>query len=312
VQQFSGSVEDVAKHIPHFDRRDFSVAGQQGKATAKSDCYDAIVRLPLDDKQQETPVGVVSKSYRLIQHHEVLKMGAEALRSAGIDPDKAKAELRITRLGERMDLCLVLPEEPQYQFAVPTQQGPEDKMGLRFHCLNSVDGSTRLVALLGWLRLVCSNGLIVGTALCHVRKLHTLQLEVGDLALLFSRSLETAQKERPLYERWIRTPIDDPVLRRWVDGPVRKAWGVKVATRAYHIVRTGHDVDLVKPFERALPSRKTVEWRTPVPGSLSLGCNAFSASQALSWLAGQRREIPDQLDWMAQISDLVRELVRMN
>jgi Domain of unknown function (DUF932) len=33
-------------------------------------------------------------------------------------------------------------------------------LGLRLECFNSVDGSSRLVILFGWLRFVCTNGLV--------------------------------------------------------------------------------------------------------------------------------------------------------
>ena len=72
---------------------------------AMNRALDAIVRLPMRTSQPEIPIGVVSKSYRLVHQKEVLNAALTALVSAGIDLDKTTAELRITELGERSRIC---------------------------------------------------------------------------------------------------------------------------------------------------------------------------------------------------------------
>jgi hypothetical protein len=108
----------------------------------------------------------------------VLGIAREALVRADIDLRAIHAELTITQNGERARLSLEFPDEDDFRFRV----APEDDMRLRLECFNSVDGSTRFVAVLGWLRFVCANGLVLGTTLTNFREMHTQQLELGGVA----------------------------------------------------------------------------------------------------------------------------------
>jgi hypothetical protein len=47
-----------------------------------------------------------------------------------------------------------------------------------------------------------------------------------------------------------------------------------------------------------------------VPGSLLSRDTAYSICQALAWIAKERRDIQDQLDWMREIPDLMGALLR--
>jgi hypothetical protein len=46
-----------------------------------------------------------------------------------------------------------------------------------------------------------------------------------------------------------------------------------------------------------------------IPGAAAAARNAFALSQALSWLAGSRRDIQEQLEWRQQIPRLMEELL---
>jgi len=57
------------------------------------------------------PVGVVSKTYRLVQHRTVFTTALDALSKAGIKLKQVEGSLRITDYGECMALSLLFPEE---------------------------------------------------------------------------------------------------------------------------------------------------------------------------------------------------------
>lgn len=93
---------------------------------------------------------------------------------------------------------------------------------------------------------------------------------------------------------------------------MKKLWGVKAAARVYHIALYGCDVTLTDPFERAKPSQKSVQLRAVVPGSgIPRGgfLTAFGVSQALSWVAGRRTDILEQMNWKDEIPGLMRRLL---
>ena len=59
------------------------------------------------------------------------------------------------------------------------------------------------------------------------------------------------------------------------------------------------------PFEKGKPTEKTVINKGKVPGAVLPGDTIYSVSQSLSWLAKERRDVLEQLEWKQQIPDLV-------
>jgi Domain of unknown function (DUF932) len=166
----------------------------------------------------------------------------------------------------------------------------------------------RFRALLGWFRFICSNGLIVGTAALSVRRRHDERLDVNDLGFVFRQGLKIAAQERQMYRAWTQIAVRPEWIRKWVDGPLTEAWGKKAAARAYHIIETGHDAKFVKPFERARPSGRTALDGVTVLGSVVPARDAFAVCQVLAWLAKDRRDVEEQLEWAAEIGDLMKLL----
>jgi hypothetical protein len=309
LREFQGPLAEVARHIPEFGRRPFVSSGDGPEASGVNPYYDVIVRLPTALEPFEIPVGIVSKSYRLVQHREVLTTAIEALAEVGINASQGATGLEITEHGERMALSLDLSgKDGRYQFQVAA----DDFMGLRLRCFNSVDGTTRFTALVEWLRLVCSNGLTVGSTLTHFRRVHRGALSVNEIGETLWTGIEAATDERARLGEWLRTPVHAKQLADWVDGPLKERWGVKAATRAYHIAKTGRDASLKDPFENELPSRRQTTPGSPVPGALVPAGNAFAVSQVLSWLAGQRGDVQDKFDRQSEIAELIRKLVNPN
>jgi hypothetical protein len=144
---------------------------------------DTIVRLPFGEDNTVIPIGVVSKDYALVPHTVILDKVSEALDATKIALSDVKAELKITEYGERMALSVYLPD--QYRF----DPGDGNPMTLRLECLNSVDGSTRFRALMGWFRFVCSNGLIVGVTRSDMRRRHVGDLHIEDIDAVLASGL---------------------------------------------------------------------------------------------------------------------------
>ena len=82
----------------------------------------------------------------------------------------------------------------------------------------------------------------------------------------------------------------------------------------YHIAKTGYDAKFVNRSKKKKVKFNQLnldfQYRAPVPGSFAPVRNAYDISQVLSWLASQRTTIQDQLDWMMDIPDLMRALLK--
>jgi hypothetical protein len=164
------------------------------------------------------------------------------------------------------------------------------------------------MAMLGWYRFICSNGLVVGEVRVNFRKRHDPYLDPAEIGGVLSTGLSNLVEERKLYSLWLQTRVDNLTLRNWVDGPLRAKWGVKLAARTYCIARTGRDCRFPLRFEKRLPSEKTMEPTCAVPDAWVPADNAFAVSQVLSWLAKERHEIPEQVERMSEIPELIHHL----
>ncbi len=99
-------------------------------------------------------------------------------------------------------------------------------------------------------------------------------------------------------------------MRRFTDGPLAAAWGVKPAARFWHIATTGHDGEAALPFESGLPTEMTLRRLGRVPGSPECVRNAYDASQVLAWLACQPRGHAERVKRMQDIPALMATQVK--
>ena len=299
----AGTLTDIRKHIPAFERRGFGLTQADNQLSRLNERLDTIVRLPFGDDKTFIPVGVVSKDYTLVPHDAVFDIAAGALDDAKIALSDVKAGLKITEYGERMALSLYLPDK--YQF----DPGDGHPMALRLECLNSVDGSTRFRALMGWFRLVCSNGLIIGVTRSDFRRRHFGNLRLEDVGAVLMSGLNESEAEKKNFESWRRAGITLDRLVPWVDKDLREEWGFKAAARTFHIARSGSDADVVGQYKGSTPTSIAMQKTGRVPGAPQQCRNLFDLSQILAWLAKERRDLQEQLEWRERIPELMEPLM---
>lgn len=184
----------------------------------------------------------------------------------------------------------------------------KDKMRFRIEVFNSVDGSSRLMVVAGWLRFVCSNGLIVGTAVMNLRKQHRQQLQIEELGRLLRETIQSAVNDKNIFVWWDSQRIDLRALKSWVDTDVNQEWGVKAAMRVLGITRTRHDVAAAGDLKRPPSAIETIQL-AEVPGIRGPVEN-FGISQVLSWIADQRGDTAENLEWRSNVPELVDKLQR--
>ena len=298
-----GSLADIPQYVPDFDRQDFALGNRAEQPNLANARLDMIIRKPFGPERAFVPIGIVSKDYVLVKHAEVIKTATKAMKSFGADPVDVQAEITITEYGERMALSLYLPEE--YTF-VPVDG---NKLRMRLECFNSVEGSTRFRVMMGWFRFVCSNGLVIGVTQTDIRRRHVEGLDLNDLSKVLSSGLKRAEADKENFCKWQQKTIQGNALASWVDEDLRGYWGFKAATRAFHIARTGYDVDIVGQYKDQDPTTIETQQTRRVPGSPVPSQNLFDISQVLAWLAKERRDIQEQLEWREQIPEILKPLM---
>ena len=155
--QVHGSLAEVLDLLPHFGRQPFTMNSVNGTEIATNPYLDMIYRSPVRQGENPVPVGVVSKNYRLVDHHHILRTVEDVLTEFDIDCSGLQLRAEWTVHGERARFSLIFPADDR--FTMKLADG--DEMRFRIEIFNSVEGSCRLMVVAGWLRFVCSNGLIL-------------------------------------------------------------------------------------------------------------------------------------------------------
>jgi len=278
--------------LPEFDRCSFG--GNRFR--------DVIVRRAKGDRRT-VPVGTVSKKYVLVQHADAARAVTTEVARAGIDPADVPVHVLMSEYGARMALRATLPQ--QYGFT------PRDghTMALTFECFNSVDRSVALWAAVGWFRIVCTNGLIVGATSANERHRHSPPLDMDEIGEVLADGIKSAQRDATSFERWTSTRIPRARLVDWVNGPVADAWGPLAAARVHTIATTGFDGVRAKPFTKRPPHQWAMDRTIEVPGTRLPSDDGFAIAQVLAWVASHRRDVAERLAWRGSIRLLISHLI---
>jgi hypothetical protein len=250
----------IRENIPDFERRSFGLAQPDLPVSSINERLDIMVRKPFRNDPHYIPIGLVSKEYQLVPHKEVLGAAIAACEKSKIALAEAQVDLTLTQYGERMGLRVFLPK--QYDF----DPGDGHPMAMRLECFNSVEGSLRFKVFIGWFRFVCSNGLIIGVTRTNFQHRHDGDLSIADIATVLTSGLKEADKEKKRFEAWQARIIDQGHLVRWIEKHVSKTWGFKAATRAYHVARSGYDVEIAGSYKDTSPTT------IPVKATMPSGC----------------------------------------
>jgi len=184
-------LDALAQRLPRMERRPFEVRPSESRRISapwlpglppqvENPYYDLVVRVPDQQIRSEVPVGLVSKRYRLVQHHELVEGVVNGLKAVKLSWDSLRTDVRITEFGSRLHVTVHLPE--RFRAAVG-----HDELDLTIERLNSVDRSWAFRVGMGWIRLVCGNGLFVGRVTATMRRAHVESLRVGHVPGLIAR-----------------------------------------------------------------------------------------------------------------------------
>jgi hypothetical protein len=298
VYTIKGNRESILRHLPVFERLDTSRFG-----LASNPHYDLVVRQPRWSDEQPTPIGLVSKTYQLIQHATVLHVAHEHLKRLV----KKDGEFLVS--AEMTDTC----ERVMFRFDLgPDFAVSPDGKPVSLHLLvwNSVDGSTAIRAQLDWYRLICSNGLVAGVTLGRTRVTHSRDAYLASVFEPLSGELTAANAEGKTLCDWAGRKVSMETLATWIDATVEIEWGVLAAARVWEICQSGHDGEFVPPFESVPARRRRLRLTKLVPGSIAPARNVYAVAQALSWVASRKNDLDERMARQNSIGTLIRPLLR--
>lgn len=150
---------------------------------------------------------------------------------------------------------------------------------------------------------------MIGVTQTDIRRRHVEGLDLTGVSKVLSSGLKRAEADKENFRKWQQKTIQGNALASWVDEDLRGHWGFKAATRAFHIARTGYDVDVVGQYKDQDPTTIETKQTCRVPGSPTPSQNLFDISQVLAWLAKERRDVQEQLEWREQIPAILKPLM---
>src|SRR3954454_15830860 len=298
VQYYAGDWTSIQTVLPEFELMPFSA----GPDEPSNPFRQIVMCKPLSTAERPIPVGIVSHTYSLAPHREAASLCRNGLIDAGIEPSDLLYEIGVSELGEWMNFRIYLPDS--YNFV----DARGDPLGLRLECFNSVDGSSRLVILFGWLRFVCANGLVIGETKIEIKERHGEGLDLDNISKRIQPALEAAVGDRSRMTEWQSQKVAIDAVAGWADDHVSKEWGKKAAARVFHICDSGKDIEIDDPFAPGPATGKPIRFLARVPGAPERASTKYDVAQAMSFVATQRKNAEERVAWQNGIPRLLERL----
>jgi hypothetical protein len=299
VQYYAGDWTSIQTVLPEFDLKPFTA----GPDEPANPFLQTVRRKPLSAAERPIPVGTVSHTYSLAPHREVAALCRKGLIDAGIEPSDLRYEVGLSELGEWMNFRIYLPDS--YNFV----DARGNQLGLRLECFNSVDGSARLVILFGWLRFVCTNGLVIGETKIEIRERHGEGLDLDNTSQRIQPALSAVLGDRSRMMKWQSQKVAIDAVASWADDHVSEEWGKKAAARVFHICDSGKDIAIDDPFAPGAATEKPIRYLAPVPGAPARASTKYDVAQAMSFVATHRKNAEERVAWQDEIPRLLGRLV---
>lgn len=200
--------------------------------------FNAVIRPILDHNGNEIPgemargvyrddtdqiLSVCGKSYKPVQHTDVLDPMLQTLKDQGYEIIERKPDQRnlYDLKGQRGAFASISTQENGAvmradvivgDFVQPTgrtsylEQGP-DTMLRRFTALNSHDGSLAVRATNGYMRLLCMNGMMDPTFTASTYGKHTANFSVDALKRQILTAADLMENDAETFGKYARTPL---------------------------------------------------------------------------------------------------------
>lgn len=160
----------------------------------------AIVR-----KDTDTVLAVHGQRYTLIKNSDVYERVDSAIRESDVlDTNGMEIVDSIAYEGGRAIRSYIFPEHK-----ISIGRGRRDVTNLRLNVINSYDGSTNLRINMGGYRIVCANGMVVGSDVSNYVARHTSGFCVDEVKTRVAASVENFIRMGHKWRAWSKEPCTD-------------------------------------------------------------------------------------------------------
>ena len=148
-------------------------------------------------------IAVVGIGYTVVQNDGIFRQIEDAIYSSPIDTTGMVRKIKTSHLGARTVVTYTFPAH-----TVDINDRGDNVM-LTIKVLNSYDGSWRLMTLVGAVREVCKNGMVIGEYFSEVLQKHTKNIDTDVTVQKLSHALEVFGQNAELWTSYPSTPVSD-------------------------------------------------------------------------------------------------------
>lgn len=156
-------------------------------------------------KDTDTVLAVHGQRYSLIENTDVYDRVDAAIReSEALDTNGMQVVDSVAYEGGRSIRSYIFPEHK-----ISIGRGRRDVTNLRLNVINSYDGSTNLRINMGGYRIVCANGMVVGSDVSNYVARHTSGFRVDEVKHRVAASVENFVTMGEQWRKWSKEPCSD-------------------------------------------------------------------------------------------------------
>ncbi len=189
------SVESALKAIPKVEERPVYFGDDTSRRRIEIKGQKALI-----NPETEEVFSIVTDDYQLIRHEQVIEM-AESVVDEMTEYGKPERRVWLPQDGAKMRLQYTFPE------AAMTVAGDTDGgrgIAPSFDAFNSLDGSIALRAIFGAYRIICSNGMTVGTKEIEYRREHHQPMDgTHDMKAMIIVGMKRFSDQVGIWEKWV-------------------------------------------------------------------------------------------------------------
>lgn len=178
--------------------------GPRNNKSQPAEGYKAIV-----DADTGKVFSIVSNDYKIITHQQAIER-IKSIIAKNANLGSYDIAVDFFNDGGRMRCTFTFPG-----IAAEIEKG--DIVNLQLHLSNSYDVTWPLTVILGALRLVCRNGLVVGEKMLHIKKRHVYKIDNLNIDQTIATAMKRFEKQSgkwmdlsrsPLYPRTYKTVME--------------------------------------------------------------------------------------------------------
>jgi hypothetical protein len=151
---------------------------------------------------EDRPIAVVGSGYTVVQNDDIYKEIEEAIYASAIDTTGMTRKITTSHLGARTIVMYTFP-------AHTIEVADGDNVCLTIKVLNSYDGSWRFMTLVGAVREICTNGMVIGEWFSEDLMKHTKNIDTDVAVEKLGHALEVYTKNAELWTAYPSTPVSD-------------------------------------------------------------------------------------------------------